>query len=41
MQKTKKQLLGFAGLAAVGIMTAVAYAMPAAALIASRRFRVI
>ncbi len=31
MQKTKKQLLGFAGLAAVGIMTAVAYAMPAAA----------
>ncbi len=32
MQKTKKQLLGFAGLAAVGIMTAVAYAMPAAAV---------
>lgn len=31
MQKTKKQLLGLAGLAAVGIMTAVAYAMPAAA----------
>ncbi len=31
MQKTKKQLLGFAGLAAVGVMTAVAYAMPAAA----------
>lgn len=31
MQKTKKQLLGFAGLAAVGIMTAVAYAVPAAA----------
>lgn len=31
MQKTKKQLLGFVGLAAVGIMTAVAYAMPAAA----------
>lgn len=31
MQKTKKQLLGFIGLAAVGIMTAVAYAMPAAA----------
>lgn len=29
MQKTKKQLLGFAGLAIVGIMTAVAYAMPA------------
>lgn len=31
MQKTKKQLLGFVGLAAVGVMTAVAYAMPAAA----------
>ncbi len=31
MQKTKKQLLGFVGLATVGIMTAVAYAMPAAA----------
>lgn len=31
MQKTKKQLLGLAGLAAVGVMTAVAYAMPAAA----------
>ncbi len=28
MQKTKKQLLGLAGLAAVGIMTAVAYTMP-------------
>lgn len=28
MQKTKKQLLGLAGLAAVGIMTAVACAMP-------------
>ncbi len=28
MRKTKKQLLGLAGLAAVGIMTAVAYAMP-------------
>lgn len=32
MQKTKKQLLGFAGLVAVGVMTAVAYAMPAAAV---------
>ena len=31
MQKTKKQLLGFVGLAAVGVMTAVACAMPAAA----------
>lgn len=31
MQKTKKQLLGFAGLAAVGVMTAVACALPAAA----------
>lgn len=31
MQKTKKQLLGFASLAAVGVMTAVACAMPAAA----------
>lgn len=29
MKKTKKQLLGLAGLAAVGIMTAVAYGMPA------------
>lgn len=29
MRKTKKQLLGLAGLAAVGIMTAVACAMPA------------
>lgn len=29
MRKTKKQLLGIAGLAAVGVMTAVAYAMPA------------
>lgn len=28
MQKTKKQLLGIAGLAAVGVMTAVACAMP-------------
>ena len=28
MKKTKKQLLGLAGLAAVGVMTAVAYAMP-------------
>lgn len=28
MQKTKKQLLGLAGLAAVGVMTAVACAMP-------------
>lgn len=28
MQKTKKQLLGLAGLAAVGIMTAVAYSLP-------------
>lgn len=28
MRKTKKQLLGLAGLVAVGIMTAVAYAMP-------------
>lgn len=32
MQKTKKQLLGFVGLVAVGIMTAVAYAIPAAAV---------
>lgn len=29
MKKTKKQLLGLAGLAAVGIMTAVAYGVPA------------
>ncbi len=29
MQKTKKQILGIAGLAAVGIMTTIAYAMPA------------
>ena len=29
MKKTKKQLLGLAGLAAVGVMTAVAYGMPA------------
>lgn len=29
MRKTKKQLLGLAGLLAVGIMTAVAYSMPA------------
>lgn len=29
MKKTKKQLLGLAGLAAVGIMTAIAYGMPA------------
>lgn len=28
MKKTKKQLLGLAGLAAVGVMTAVAYGMP-------------
>lgn len=28
MRKTKKQLLGLAGLAVVGVMTAVAYAMP-------------
>lgn len=29
MKKTKKQLLGLAGLAAVGIMTAIAYGLPA------------
>lgn len=29
MKRTKKQLLGFAGLAAVGIMTAIAYGVPA------------
>lgn len=29
MRKTKKQLLGLAGLLAVGVMTAVAYSMPA------------
>ena len=29
MQKTQKQLLGLAGLAAVGIMTATAYMIPA------------
>lgn len=29
MRKTKKQLLGFAGLAAVGLMTAIAYCLPA------------
>lgn len=29
MKKTKKQILGIAGLAAVGVMTAVAYGMPA------------
>lgn len=31
MQKTKKQLLGIAGLAAVGVMTAIAYTMPSPA----------
>ena len=37
MKKTKKQLLGLAGLAAVGIMTAVAYGMPAPDASADRK----